>query len=281
MLIIHPIIDLIVKLSLLIGLPVAVAIVWKKRSHAHWNSLFFGCGAFAIYYLVQIPLDRVASQLINILADIPILVRGVGGSLPFILQAFVWGTFREVIRWLIFRYAATGVRLWRDGVMFGIGYGSIAMLYQAVSQMLNGFGDESTYPAIDIDFFQDSLIEIMTALNSMFELSWFQVLYWTWRLGVVSMIFHIAMSLIVLFIVQRQDMRLLLLSIVLYFAYLTAPAVMISYARFADLRLFKIWQAQNVIINIELARFFAVLPFLWLIFRLRRHFPNSSDSGSN
>ena len=261
---------LIAKLSLMIAVPLATVIVWQRITRSHWAILLFAFGAFAINYLVQIPLNRFLPQLISSLAELvsPLLpiVAGVGLGLWlfWILKAFVLGLFRESIRWLVLRYAVTNVKSWQDGVLFGIGYSSIAML--------TWLGDHVYDIASDsmMGMFQPSLDEVVISLNNSFFFHWMTILFSTWRWGVTSMIFNVGTCLAVLFSVQRRDIRPFLAAVGFYCVYSLTPTI-IFYSRLGQGWLSSPFSRIILLpLGTLLGTFLVALLSFLLIFRLRK-----------
>jgi len=261
---------LIAKLSLMIGLPAAAAIVWQKRTHAHWYNLLSGFGAFAVYYLVRIPLDLVLPPFLELVPldgglppplPNPMVIHIVywwGIGTYWVLQVTILGIFRESTRWLMFRYVATNVRSWRDGVMFGIGYSCIATVLLA--------GELASDLAVHQNLLTYSLVEIITTLNN--EIGWGVALRLAWRWALLLMVFNVGTSLVVLFSVQRRDIRFLLLAVMLYVVFAATPFAV--FFRFPYLQLG--WMEPPLALGgaTELTRLLVTLPPLWLIFRLRK-----------
>lgn len=243
------------KILFLLGLPVTLVFIWRTRTQANWLSLVFGFGAYAVYYLARKPWGQLVPFLLNHIEVY--LPRGIW---PYwILIYFIFGLLHVGTRWLILRYLATNVRSWREGVMFGIGFGSIAMLV-LVGQQISGLEPDS-------NLFQTSLVERMTTLSYLFR--WWRTLLLAWHWGVSSMVLHVGTSLFVLFSVQRRDARLLLAALMLYVAFFCVPLMVLE--RFAfdiqvgTLSWRDLYNTKDVLAHIPVG-----LLILWLIFRLRK-----------
>lgn len=247
--------NLSVKILFLLSLPVSLVFIWRTRTHASWLSLAFGFGAYAVYHLARKPWGQL----------VPFLLNHIEVYLPkavwpyWILIYLLSGLLHVGTRWLILRYLATNVRSWREGVMFGIGFGSIAMLV-LVGQQIVGLEPDS-------NLFRTSLVERMTTLRYLFR--WWRTLIMAWHWGVSSMVLHVCTSLFVLFSVQRRDARLLLAALMLYVAFFCVPLIVLE--RFAfelqvgTLSWRELRQTRDLLAHIPLG-----LLMLWLIFRLRK-----------
>lgn len=114
------------KLLLILFLPLAAVLAWQWRTRAAWRCALFALGALAVNFAVQLPIDRNFSELFIVLVGDPAF--GDGMRLYLLAHALAFGLVREGIRWLTFRYAATSVRSWNEGVLFGLGYSAFATL---------------------------------------------------------------------------------------------------------------------------------------------------------
>lgn len=250
---------LIAKLSLIIGLNIAVAIVWQKRTQAAWIGLLFALIAFSIHFLARIPLDRLLPLLFDPLVGRLVFWHGIWPS--WIIQFLLFGLLREGVRWLTFRHVATSVQSWRDGVMFGIGYSSLATLLLLGEHIPTHLTSSDLPPPPLI-----SLIATAGIVND--SLTWANTLLLTWQWGVVLMIFNVGTSLAVLTSVQRRQVWLLLTAVMLYVIYGAAPKMVLLH--YADVQVGGLDPLWSLVFLFNLAYFIAVLPALWLIFRLRK-----------
>ena len=255
---------LIAKLSLVTALPIATIIVWQKRTNAHWGSLLFCLLAFFVNYLAQLLLGETVFDLSYHEAFVPLLfffasISGARIFFPWVLDAFIFGLIREGGRLLILRYAATKIRLWQDGVLFGIGYSYLALLLKLEPHFSNI--SPSHWNSI-----KHSLVEIVNWLNFTYHpfAAWYYPLLWITSL----LFFNVCTSVLVLASVQQRKIRYLLISIAVYVVYANAPPAMSDSFSHLNLNWFGPETSSEVIK--ELTRFFVPLPFFWLVFRLRK-----------
>lgn len=259
-----------IKLSLIIALPIAAVVVWQRRTRAHWSILLFSLAAFGFDYLLQSHLDLSTSRITETLALYPslsFLLVSYGKAIypPWILRTLILGLPRESIRWLLFRYAATKMRLWRDGVMFGITYSTIAML--KIHQ------DHLSRQVTELDLYQNAFVEAMAALNELY--SWGQVLLHLWNWAAVLIVFNVGTSLLVLASVQRRKIRYLLAAMGVYIMYANIPRVILQLT--VDLQSAWLGPPWSTVVSLELARLPLTLLTLWLIFRMRKTFLASAE----
>jgi len=256
---------LIAKLSLVTALPIATIIVWQKRTNAQWISLPFCLLAFFVDFLAQLALSETVPEFSNGEAFIPLLaffasVSGTSNHILWVLTEFISGLIREGGRWLIFRYAATKVRLWQDGVLFGLGYSVIALL-QLVGEQFS-----RAWPGLNLSEY--SIVEKIEYLNYVYgwTATWYFPFYW-----VVSLLaFNVCTSVAVLASVQRRKIRYLLIAIVAYIAYATGPPEMMKHFQRVDIEWLGLGQDASRIIKQQLVHPLLALPFLVVIFRLRK-----------
>ena len=268
---------LIAKLLLLFGLPIAIAIFWQRRVQAHWNILLFAFGAFAVNYLVQKFLGPVFPLLVDrVMPPIAPPYR-MDFYPPWIAVYFISGLFREGTRWLLLRYVATSVRSWQDGIMFGIAYGSIAMLILIGIDVFKSLQDVGLFtPLLErlvAGRSKPSLDEIVVALNQNYF--WWKTLFVTWSWGVSLMIFNVGTCLAVVFSVKRRAVLPFLAAVVLYVGYSNSRSVMI-HSDFIDLPLGWLPPPLSTILFVELGIFIFALPCLLLILLLRKPMTNET-----
>ncbi len=254
----------IAKFSLVTVLPIAAIVIWQKRTNAHWGSLLFCLLAFVINYFAYPLLGETVVELSYHDAFVPILLflvyySGARIFFPWILESLIFGLIREVGHWLIFRYVATKVRLWQDGVLFGIGYSYLALLLK-IEPHFSNISPEHW------NTIKHSFVEIANWLNWTYHpfAAWYYPVLWITTL----LFFNVVTSVLVLASVQQRKIRYLLISIAVYVVYANAPPAMSDSFSHLNLNWFGPESGREVIK--ELTRFLVPLPFLWLVFRLRK-----------
>lgn len=259
------ILALIARLSLIAVLPIAIIIVWQKRTNAHWSSLLLCLLAFSVNYLAQLTLGETVFELSYHEAFVPVLVffASISGALiffPWVLDALIFGLIREGGRWLILRYATKKVRLWQDGVLFGIGYSFLALLFMVGDHLFTWTPDLSQHPPVE------KLIHFSYFFN------WWTTFYFSWRWVVELLGFNVCTSLAVLASVQRRKLRYLLIAVAIYVVYVYAPGlvgqILSDRGLYRDVTdpLLKQFAIE------ELWRLPFAFLFLWLAFHLRKYY---------
>jgi len=102
---------------LIMILPIAFWIIWKKKTEASWKPLLTGIiGYLGIGFMYG--LARLA--ILGGMKDTPMQY--------YVMQAVFAGVFEEVGRYLIFKYAIPNSSEYRDSVSYGIGHSGAEMI---------------------------------------------------------------------------------------------------------------------------------------------------------
>lgn len=111
-----------IELLFALALPIAAAVVWKKKSEASLPPLAMGAAAFFLFTMVL-------EQLMHV------LVLGVNPAIAGFIQGNPWvyavygglaaGIFEETARFLVFRTMMKKYPARPNAVMYGIGHGGI------------------------------------------------------------------------------------------------------------------------------------------------------------
>ena len=254
---------LLLKFSILFGLPIATAIVWRKRTQAQVRTLLFAFILFAISFVADLLFDRPVSRLLEEHeAMFPVIVffLRLGDVLyaPWIISSVIFGLIREGSRWLIFRYATTKIVSWHDGVLFGIAYSFFALTIMVGEHFYYLTPDLSQYP-----FF-----EKITHLNWFF--SWWSVFYFSWQLVFNLLVLNVCTSLAVIASVRKRKILYLALAILVYVVYANAPTIVSQVFLNMQVDTFYIDSPWLRFAVDELWRLPLALLTLVLIFRLRK-----------
>ena len=105
------------EVVLMIGIPVAVVLLVKKRWSLSMRLALAGAATFVASQILHIPANSVLARVLKMETQ------------PLIVQAIVLGlsagVFEEVARYLVYRFWQKDARSWRDAVFFGLGHGGI------------------------------------------------------------------------------------------------------------------------------------------------------------
>lgn len=246
---------LVVELALVIGLPVAAATVWRRRSRARWSSLAFGAITFVLAQLVRFPLLQGLSLLLGPTARSwdPALLTSINSALLVLTS----GLFEEGARWFMIGRFAKNIRTWREGVMFGIGHGGIEALLFVGGSVISALVLSLSAPTVLAQLGElppGQAAAVQSQLDAISALRWWEPLLGAWE-RIPALVFHVGASLLVLLGLLRRDRRLLLAAMILHIGFNAIAVVMLQFTG---------------ILLTELALTLAALLPLWLIFRLRK-----------
>ncbi|MCY4072134.1 MAG: YhfC family glutamic-type intramembrane protease [Chloroflexi bacterium] len=256
---------------LLVGFPVAAVVLWQRRFRSSWTIVLFALVAFAVNFLLQ----ELASPIYNPISEaiIPLISPPyqMAFFLPWIAIYFVGGLIREGVHWLTIRYGATSVRSWRDGMMFGIVYGSIVMVLMLGRDVYKSLEFTGLFTPT-LEFLvaggqKPSFNEIMETLKNDYHWTRSLLLFLSW--GMSSMIFNIGTCLIVVFSVQKKSVIYFLAAVVMYVAYTNARSV-VMHSDLVNIQVDWMIQPFTTAFVVELGVFVFALPCLLAIFLLRK-----------
>lgn len=264
-------INLILMFLLLFGFPVVAVVLWQKRFRSSWIIVLFAIIALAVNYLLQ----ELASPIYDSISEaiIPLISPPYQMEffLPWIAIYFVGGLIREGVHWLTIRYGATSVRSWRDGMMFGIVYGSTVMVLMLGRDVYKSLEFTGLFtPTLDLlvaGGSKPSFNEIMETLKNDYHWIRSLLLFLSW--GMSSMIFNIGTCLTVLFSVQKKSVIYFLAAVVMYVVYTNARSVMM-HSELVNIQVD--WMIQPLVTAyiVELGVLAFTLPCLQAIFLLRK-----------
>lgn len=187
-----------------IGLPVAMGIIWHKRTGARASSLLIGAAVFVVF----------AGILENICHG---LVLYGSGSCAAFMQSNLWayglygalaaGVFEETGRFCAFKLLFKNKNDRCESVMYGIGHGGVEAVlvsgltmisYIVISVIVNAYGGMAGLAALGIG--EDTVSVLMTAFTDtepvMYLVSCIE--------RIMAMAFHISMSVLVFAAVKQE-----------------------------------------------------------------------------
>jgi uncharacterized membrane protein YhfC len=198
--------------------PLALALYVSRRLHVRWRYFWYGVAVFAAVQLfTRVPLVYVLN---NVLAPQLKASQAFLWTWLFIL-ALTAGLFEEVGRYFGYRiFMGKEEKTWPKGVMYGMGHGGlesivlVGLLSSALS-LLNILViqslDITKLPAAQ----QATLHDQFAALAA--QPAWLPLLGGYERLCAIA--FHIAMSIVVLQVFRRRQMRWLWYAVGLHFLF--------------------------------------------------------------
>ncbi|MBC7234757.1 MAG: YhfC family intramembrane metalloprotease [Chloroflexi bacterium] len=170
----------VLSLLIQVSYPLAVTLIYRRRTRAPWPPFVYGIVVFALFQLftwlpLSVYIDTVLEERL----------RGEWAAFVWLLAlAFFTALIEESGRWwgyyYLFRRGGYGLS-WRNGVMYGLGQGSVetmlliaglTFVYLAAYVTLSGVGLEAAARSLDVDV----NTEIMTALHDIVATTWVQPL---------------------------------------------------------------------------------------------------------
>ncbi|MGC9468382.1 MAG: YhfC family intramembrane metalloprotease [Anaerolineae bacterium] len=108
---------MILEIILMIGIPIALAFVLKRRWSLPWRLAMAGAATFIASQILHIPANSLLGSVLQMQTQ------------PLIVQAIILGLsagiFEEVARYVVYRVWQKDARSWRQSVFFGLGHGGI------------------------------------------------------------------------------------------------------------------------------------------------------------
>lgn len=176
---------------------IAALILWLK-TRVSWKYFLYGALVFFVaQILIRIPiLSAIQPALAGTLQSSP-----VARTVYLIVLALTAGLFEEVGRWLGYKYLIKNERTWRVGVMYGLGHGGIESIVLVGLSVLSVL---TLYIAITLQHQQIPVpAALLESLRSGTALG--QSLAIVER--IFAIIFHVALSLMVMQAFTRHNIR--------------------------------------------------------------------------
>jgi uncharacterized membrane protein YhfC len=201
---------------LMIALPIALGIFLARRLKLGWGLWAIGAATFVLSQVVHIPLNIGLTALFakDILPPPPESWRLYFNLAVLGLTA---GLSEETARYLVYRFWIKEARTWREAVMFGAGHGGIEAIILGGLVALT-FINMAALRAMDLSTLGLSAEQLTTAqkqLAGFWSAPWYATL-----LGAVerafTIPFHIAMAVVVLQAVRRNNLLWLGLAVFLH-----------------------------------------------------------------
>lgn len=210
---------------LMVIIPIAAAIIIRRKTGAGWRLFFIGAATFIFSQILHIPFNWLVGKTGLLPTDLSI---GMNLLIVAVFLGLSAGVFEEGSRYLAYRFWAKDARSWSRGMMLGAGHGGIEAILLGLILLINNFSLlmvannatlMSTIPA-------GQQATIMSTAQQILQLPWYGVL-----LGAVERLFaviaHLAMSVLVLQAFLRGSIRWLFLSIGFH-GMLNAVAVIVA-----------------------------------------------------
>lgn len=245
---------------LMVIIPIIIAIIIRRRTGAGWRLFFMGAVTFVLAQVLHIPFNWVIEQTGWLPTDLTPWINLIAFAAFYGLSA---GVFEEVGRYLTYRFWAKDARSWSRGMMLGAGHGGIEAILLGLLLLVNNLtllytaGSELLMNAIPAE--QQGLI--LSTAEMMRAMPWYEVLVGAFE-RLLSVIAHLALSVMVLQVFLRRSIRWLFLAIG-YHAMLNAVALIV-------LHRWGVYASEGALVLITLLS-------LFIIFRLRAPEPVEAE----
>lgn len=212
--------------ALMIGMPILLGWWIARKRHAPWSLFFIGMVTFVGSQVLHIPFNWLVLQRWQLIpSDTSVLSNLVILALFLGLSA---GVFEETARYLTYRFWAKNARTWGQGLMLGAGHGGIESIILGLSLGINALalgaisqgGLTGLVPSEQMGLVDEQIATMLAAPFSLVMLGPLE------RVFAISA--HLAMSLMVMQVFVRRQIRWLGLSI-LWHTLLNAVAVFAVY----------------------------------------------------
>jgi uncharacterized membrane protein YhfC len=188
----------IVNSSLMVLIPLGVAVWLIRRWRLDWAIFGFGALTFIISQILHIPFNQfLLNPLLRSMGETDAAWVGIS-----VLLGLSAGVFEETARYVVLRRWLARVRVWNKGVFYGLGHGGIEAiilgglsffaLFQALA--LRGVALETIVPP-------EQLEAARVQLASYWGMAWYEPL-WATLERVSAMSFHVMAALLVLVAVR-------------------------------------------------------------------------------
>ena len=127
--------SLIVTVILMVAIPVAFFIYWRKKHKQQTKISYLIAGA--IGFVISARVLELGVHLVCIVADNPVSRFINGNTVAFVLYGIIMaGVFEECGRYIVLKYIMKKNRTPENAVMYGIGHGGIEILAVLLPSMI-------------------------------------------------------------------------------------------------------------------------------------------------
>jgi len=215
-------------IAVLVG-PLLLALWIRRRYGAAWSSLGWGALTFPLSQLLRIPLLLGTAALVNPYAekwDAALLFW-----VNFVVLTLTSGLFEEGARYLILRWAAKGVRDWKEGLLYGAGHGGIEAILLVGGTAISNIVLLVTADAVLAQVGQMAPAQaaaVTAQIDAVRALTWLLPVLSIWERA-IAIVLHIGLSLLVLLGVLRRNFRLVFGAMLIHAAFNGVALVALRY----------------------------------------------------
>ncbi len=250
----------VLALAVMFLWPVGWAIWFGRRYRVKWQVFLYGAAIFFVFQMItRVP----AVQLVGVWLGPRLQGQAALQTLYLAGLGLSAGLFESVGRWVGYRWLLRdpGLYDWRHGVAYGIGHGGIeSILLVGVSSALN-LVQVIVLTRMSPEQVRTMVPEALLA-QSLAAREQYLAVQWTDPAlaaieRVLTLPFHVAMSLVVLLVFVRRQTRWLWVAVLVH-GLLDFTVILVARA----------FRAQTWVVELYVALWAAVS--IWLILRLRR-----------
>lgn len=222
--------SLAITVFLMIALPVAFFIIWRRKHREQTNISYLIAGA--IGFIVSARVLELGVHYFCILMDNPVSRFINGNTVAFVLYGTIMaGVFEECGRYIVMRYVLKKNRTPENAVMYGIGHGGIEVLAVLLPAMISYLAVAVLFSGGDVGKALGSLKITEENAYAAFPVVWAAAnfSYASMAMNVIERLFamflHIELSVIVFYGVINSKRAFLSVAILLHMLMDTFPAL--------------------------------------------------------
>jgi len=198
---------------LIIALAVGLGIFLTRKFHLGWRLWWIGAATFTLSQVFHIPFNGLLNNLIRN-GSIPLPIMPLQETIALaVIYGLSAGVFESVARYLAYRFWAKEARSWPRGLLLGAGHGGIEAIFIALL---------IAYTFVQMAVLRNADLSTIVPAEQLALAEQQVAAYWAtpWHLsllGAVERLFtlplHLALSVIVLQVFTRRQIRWLFLAI--------------------------------------------------------------------
>ncbi|MCU0485289.1 MAG: YhfC family intramembrane metalloprotease [Anaerolineales bacterium] len=217
---------------LMVGMPIALAIVLTRRFHYSWRLIAIGAATFVVSQIGHIPFNNWLNNLF-LNGQLPMPPESIRILFFSLLGGLSAGLWEELARYGAFRWFAKEARSWGKGLLLGTGHGGAEAVLFGLLVLANFVvlasmrGQDASAFVTGNQATPELVAQAQAQINAYWSLDWKISL-----LGAVERLFalpfHLACSLLVMQVFTRQQLRWLWIAIAWHTAADAIPQVIIN-----------------------------------------------------
>jgi uncharacterized membrane protein YhfC len=195
----------IFNFSLMIGLPLVLAVYFSRKLKTEWKLFGIGCATFVISQVFHIPFNQWVLNPLMASFGFSVTQSGIQLAIVGLFYGLSAGLFEELTRYLGYRFWIRENRDWKSALMYGAGHGGIEAIILGVLVLvafvqimaLRGQDLASLVPADQLDLARSQIEAYWAAPWPMALLGAVE--------RVIAIVFHISATVLVLESFRRKN----------------------------------------------------------------------------